>query len=57
MGTYLGIVDILPIIPVPRVDGLVAAHGDGARPGGAAAAAVGDDVEDGGVELGAAAVV
>lgn len=39
------------------MNGLVAAHGDGRGPGGTAAAAVGDDVEDGGVELGAAAVV
>jgi len=57
VDTYFGVIDVLPVIPEAGVDGLVAADGDGGGPGGAATAAVGDDVEDGGVELGAAAVI
>ena len=56
-GVLFGVVHVLSVIPEASVDGLVASDGDGGGPSGAAAAAVRDDVEDGRVELGAAAVI
>ena len=56
-SVLFGVVHILSVIPEAGVDGLVASNGDGGGPSGAAATAVRNDIEDGRVELGAAAVI
>lgn len=44
-GVFLGVIDILTIVPVAGLDDVLAGDGDGGGPCGAAAAPVGYDVE------------
>ena len=56
-GVLFGIVDVLAVVPEARIDDLIAFDRDSGGPGSTSASAVGDDVEDWRMLLGAAAVV